>query len=135
MKTTFTNIFKTIPLLLIKFYQKFISPHKGFRCASNVLHKNGSCSGVIFNIINTQPIGQWRSLIKGQFAKCKHASITIQEENNKKKEENKRKNKESNCTDTIDLACCVGDSASCLGRGLGRKADCAPDCADIGSCF
>lgn len=75
-----TYIIKFFPLLAIKIYQKFISPHKGFSCASNVLHKNGSCSGVIFNIINTKPIGQWKSLTKGQFGQCKSASITINEE-------------------------------------------------------
>ena len=137
-----TTILKFFPLLMIKFYQKFISPHKGFRCASNVLHKNGSCSGVVFNIINTKPIGQWRGLIKGQFGKCKHASITIQEEENKKREEDKRRKKENKeCTKEAiaDAFCCAGEnSTSCLGRGLGKKMDCTPDCGDcvdVGSCF
>lgn len=77
MITTLTYSFRVIPLLLIRFYQKFISPYKGFRCASNVLHKNGSCSGIIFKIIQEEPISDWRKKIKSQFDCCREANLTL----------------------------------------------------------
>lgn len=150
MTTTFTNIFRTIPLLLIRFYQKFISPHKGFRCASNVLHKNGSCSGIIFNIIKEQPISQWKSNIKNQFNCCKEAHLTLKSQCNhqKNKEEqedidtnkNKRKNKDSSTFDCIsEAACCSAEhgASGCL-RSLKPSTkncdNCVPDldCSDCG---
>ena len=153
MTTTFTNIFRAIPLLLIKFYQKFISPYKGFRCASNVLHKNGSCSGIIFNIIKEKPISQWKSNIKNQFDCCKKAHLTLKSQcnhkNNCNKEEkqedietnkSKRKNKDSLTFDCAsDAVCCSIENGgvSCL-RGLKPSSkkcdDCVPDfnCSECG---
>tara|TARA_Y100001960_G_scaffold328546_1_gene417599 strand:+ start:24010 stop:24465 length:456 start_codon:yes stop_codon:yes gene_type:complete len=145
MTTTLTNIFRTIPLLLIRFYQKFISPHKGFRCASNVLHKNGSCSGIIFNIIKEQPISQWKSNIKNQFNCCKEANLTLKSQcnhqNDKKEQENDNKNKKkknSTLDCTSDLACCSAETgiSNCF-RSFKPNTkncdDCTPD-LDCGSC-
>jgi putative component of membrane protein insertase Oxa1/YidC/SpoIIIJ protein YidD len=142
------NPLRFIPLLMIKFYQKFLSPYKGFSCASNVLHKNGSCSGLIFSIIKTQPILKWKGLIKSQFTSCKHASITINKENEekKRKDQNKDKDKDkkdnkNDCFDEVKAEgiCCIGESSvNCLGKGLSKKLNCLPDCgdcADVGSCF
>lgn len=91
--------------LSIKFYQKFISPHKGFVCACNVLHKNGSCSKHIMDIANTKPLLQWRSLIKNQFSACKSANIILINQNNK------NKNKKNSCSDlSCDAIDCGFDS-------------------------
>lgn len=39
-------LLREIGILLIEFYQKFISPYKGYRCAKGLLYKNGTCSSV-----------------------------------------------------------------------------------------
>ncbi|MCH0695689.1 membrane protein insertion efficiency factor YidD [Escherichia coli] len=38
-------------LLLIVFYQRFVSPHKGLRCAYGVLHHTHGCSGAVKEIV------------------------------------------------------------------------------------
>ncbi|MEM5550874.1 membrane protein insertion efficiency factor YidD [Pseudoalteromonas neustonica] len=42
---------KYLALLLIRFYQKRISPYKGFRCAHAALHQGVSCSEAVKHII------------------------------------------------------------------------------------
>jgi hypothetical protein len=79
---------RTFCTLSIKFYQKFISPHKGFVCACNVLHKNGSCSKHIMDIVKTRPILHWNQLIRQQFSVCKQANTTLI--NERKKDKNNR---------------------------------------------
>lgn len=41
----------TLALLFIRFYQRFISPRKGFRCAHAAFFGGASCSGAIYNLI------------------------------------------------------------------------------------
>lgn len=33
-----------VAIIVIRAYQRYLSPYKGFRCAHNVLHGEGSCS-------------------------------------------------------------------------------------------
>jgi len=67
-------------LHLIVLYQRYISPKKGFVCAYGVLHNNGSCSQLIFEIIRTKPFHQLPRLIIKQFKNC---SLAYREINNK----------------------------------------------------
>jgi putative component of membrane protein insertase Oxa1/YidC/SpoIIIJ protein YidD len=97
----------------IKFYQRFLSKRKGFKCAHGVLHQDGTCSSIILNIVKENPINKWKKLILSQFNSCKLAKITI--DDNKKKKKKKGNNVEKFC------------------EGLDNCTDCA-DCADIGSC-
>jgi hypothetical protein len=72
----------------INFYRKHLSHRKGFKCAHNGLHKNGSCSTRILSIVKESKLSQWRNLIKQQFSSCRSANITLQKIN-----DNKKKNK------------------------------------------
>lgn len=66
------------PLLcLIIFYQKYLSPKKGFICAYGALHKNGSCSEMIYEIVKTKPFYQLPRLIINQFRNCSLAYQTF----------------------------------------------------------
>jgi hypothetical protein len=97
--------------LSIKFYQKFISPHKGFVCASNVLHKNGSCSKRIMDIVKTRPIFHWKSLIKEQFSVCKQANTALinkREENNDPERNKNNKGSNLGCEALGCLGCLEG---------------------------
>jgi hypothetical protein len=108
-------------LFSIRLYQKYISPHKGFLCASNVLHKDGSCSGKISEIIKNSPIKSWKNLIKKQFDTCKNANITIKNEIlSSNKDKNKRDKNKCNPLDWGEDACDVGSECG--------------DCGDVGDC-
>jgi len=42
---------KQICLLLIEFYQRIISPRKGFKCAHHALHRGPTCSNAVKSLI------------------------------------------------------------------------------------
>ena len=68
-KTT-SNMLRSLLVLFIKFYQRFISPVKRYRCAYGVLHSNGTCSSRIKEIVKTAPFNQIFKLTLQQFANC-----------------------------------------------------------------
>jgi uncharacterized protein len=66
-----------LALWLIRFYQRFLSPHKGFHCAHSAFFGGNSCSGAIYNLIQEQ--GLWRALpqIQIRFGECRFAYETL----------------------------------------------------------
>ncbi len=66
-----------LALLFIRFYQRFISPHKGFRCAHAAFFGGTSCSGAIYNLILER--GLWHALpqVRVQFQECSFAYHTL----------------------------------------------------------
>jgi uncharacterized protein len=67
----------TLALLFIRFYQRFISPRKGFRCAHAAFFGGASCSGAIYNLILER--GLWSALphIRNRFLECDFAYKTL----------------------------------------------------------
>lgn len=98
---------KKIALSTIGFYQKYISPRKGFRCSYGVIHDTYGCSGHVKDIIRTHGLIKGTPLIKKQFNQCKQASIEL------KKRKNDQHKKSKKC-DPVVADCCVD-----------------PDCCDI----
>ena len=116
----------------IRFYQKYLSARKGYKCAHGVLHQDGTCSSIILNIVKNNSISKWRNLISAQFDSCKSAKVTI----DKKREEDKKKDKNCGRNACSDLSC---DSSSCIStKKCGKMDDCTPDMncdgCDVGSC-
>ncbi|MGI0488108.1 membrane protein insertion efficiency factor YidD [Pantanalinema rosaneae CENA516] len=64
---------------LISFYQRQISPHKGFACAYRVLHGNESCSQYIKRTIQIHGLWQSLPLIRERFQACKAANQQLQQ--------------------------------------------------------
>lgn len=58
---------------LITFYQRFISPYKGFRCAHNVKHQTGSCSYAVKALISEYGLISALPFIRSRFRACQHA--------------------------------------------------------------
>lgn len=118
---------KFISIQLIKLYQIFISPRKGYRCAHSVLHGDTGCSGAVINILNNNKLLDCPKLIKERFSNCKLAYQTIQEE---KKKDNK--DKSNRCSTNK----CSGKG--CTRNTIGEGIDCIDfdDCGDcdVGSC-
>ncbi|MBN2768713.1 MAG: membrane protein insertion efficiency factor YidD [Campylobacterales bacterium] len=96
----------TLAIQLINFYQRYISPHKGYRCAYRVYTGDVSCSE--YAKISIQKNGVFRAypLIKEQFAKCKCAHEALKKE--KETETEKKKNSSDTCGSGVDcLAPCA----------------------------
>jgi len=64
---------RKICIALIDFYQRFVSPYKGFKCAHHTLHQSGSCSHAVKNLIDQK--GLWKAwpAIKSRFRECSNA--------------------------------------------------------------
>lgn len=80
-----------LSVAFISFYQKYLSPRKGFRCAHAAYYSGNSCSEAIKLIIMQKGlIGGWAE-IKQRFVDCKRVSFEAQKERDKKKERRKKK--------------------------------------------
>jgi putative component of membrane protein insertase Oxa1/YidC/SpoIIIJ protein YidD len=66
-----------IAALLIRMYQRFISPYKGFRCAHRVLHGGPSCSE--FARLYVQENNFWAMFpaLRMRFRECRMAKETL----------------------------------------------------------
>ena len=112
----------------IRFYQKYISPYKGFRCAHSVLHGGPGCSGAVLTIVEDKGLIRGFPQIRARFQSCKAAYLSIQKDKEKKPGDRK-----SYCTEACD---CGSDLASCSdgNKCLGSisPSDCGP--CDVGDC-
>jgi putative component of membrane protein insertase Oxa1/YidC/SpoIIIJ protein YidD len=113
-----------LALTSIDFYQKYISPRKGYKCAYGALYNEKSCSSYCKNEIIS------KGLIKGikstfvRFKECKLAAHSIKKkrEEMKVKANNSYTNVKNECSslDTCDkllLAEAFGEVACCLLSG------------------
>ena len=64
-------------LKAIRFYQRFLSPRKGFRCAHAVLHGGESCSAAVARIVREDGLVAGRGRIAGRFAECREAHAQL----------------------------------------------------------
>lgn len=58
---------------LITFYQRFISPLKGFKCAHNALHQQGSCSHSVKKIVIKYGVFKAMPMARLRFKECSRA--------------------------------------------------------------
>ena len=112
---------KYIVVLLISFYQKFISPYKGFRCAYAVLHGGDSCSEAIKKIVLAKGcIGGYQET-RERFKACKAANETLIR--------NLQRRDKNRCDDCPDCGC---DCIEACSSGKSGKGDCGSyDMPDI----
>jgi len=69
---------KTIVTAFIGFYQRFISPYKGFHCAHHVLHRGDTCSNAIKYLVLEHGLFKSRPYIKNRFHECRVAYNHLQ---------------------------------------------------------
>jgi putative component of membrane protein insertase Oxa1/YidC/SpoIIIJ protein YidD len=82
---------RNLIIALIVFYQRFISPRKGFSCAHRRLHSGLSCSHAIRQIIEQHGVMAGYPLIRLRFSECRQAYLALvaEQENQEKKREDK----------------------------------------------
>ncbi|QTL37564.1 membrane protein insertion efficiency factor YidD [Pseudoalteromonas viridis] len=114
-----------LAILLIRFYQRFISPYKGFRCAHAVVHGGESCSHAVLAIVKADGLWGGYRKIRARMRACKQAYLMLEQSAPK----DRRENNESRCDCCDPSAGC--DITSCGGRGKSCDAselscDCWP---------
>lgn len=67
-----------IALGLIDFYQRRLSPHKGYRCAHRVYHGSVSCSEYGRQVIQARGLFAGLTLIAGSIQECRSAYAALQ---------------------------------------------------------
>jgi len=139
-------LLREIGLLLISFYQKFLSPRKSYKCAKNHVHQNGTCSSTTKQAFKESGFIAGMKEYKKSTKECKEAYQSL---------ENKRK------VDGCDVAVCagcdglyaadgieaglsgceigecgsgVGDCSSGVGDCGSGVGDCGAGSCDIGAC-
>jgi len=112
---------------LITFYQRFISPYKGFRCAHHARHNSGTCSNAVKGLIADNGFIKALPLIRARFKECRVAYESIKES---------RFTSDLPC---IDLSCdadvfnCGGNDrrSNCAGDAFSGACDCLGSAGDI----
>ncbi|PWF49224.1 membrane protein insertion efficiency factor YidD [Massilia glaciei] len=74
MHKTFSNpidsVLRALALGLIRFYRRFISPYKGFRCAYCAMTGNASCSTLGYRAVRRYGAFQGVQVLRGRLFKC-----------------------------------------------------------------
>ena len=144
-------------IALIRNYQRYLSPYKGFSCAHRILYGGESCSQYVKKTLLERDLRSAIALSRRRFSACKTAKIVLHSEKLEKQsdseklaktEERKKKKKRKQqstvdrssdgCFDLTDCSCFfldLGGSENCGNFGdCGGDWDCTPDCGDCGGC-
>lgn len=98
---------------LITFYQRFISPYKGFHCAHHACYRRGTCSNAVKDLIEDNGFIKALPLIRVRFKECRLAYEAI------------KANGFRSDLPCVDVSCDVGDCHDCGGGS--RSKDCISD--------
>lgn len=112
---------KWLAVKAIRFYQIFISPHKGYKCAHAHFRGGKSCSAASIDIVQANSTLQWPKLIKARLTDCKSV---FQIESDKEQERRKRENK-------AESACYAAD---CCPHACDDIVSGCKHCDNIGDC-
>lgn len=122
---TLEQMTKQTGVVLIRSYQKYLSPHKGFSCAHRVLYGGDSCSQYVKNMLIEQDLRSAISVSRQRFSACKTAKIILRAETLEEKRRREQNNSQWNCSCSPGgcLDECIPDCDD-----LGCEPDCEPDC-------
>lgn len=101
-------------LRAIAYYQRYISPRKGWRCAYARLHGGGGCSGFASDAIAQHGLRGATPRIKARFADCKWAGQQLKEQQTGEfdaigalpNEPNAQRNKSCFAPENLDCSAC-----------------------------
>ncbi len=79
----FSHASRSLAVIAISGYQKFLSPHKGFSCAHRVLYGCDSCSQYFKRVIAEEGIMTAIANAKGRFQECRDANEILKKRKEK----------------------------------------------------
>ena len=97
----------------IGFYQQFLSPYKGFRCAHRVRHGRMSCSQFAKRLIEKVGLLRFAPLFRRRLAKCGMAARTMKAGAAPPHVEHKREQEQTRKRDSVWDGCDPGCDAGC----------------------
>ena len=119
---------------LIRFYQRQLSPRKGYRCAYGVLHGTGTCSSIGLQIMEQQGFWAFWRKMPLQFEACRAAAINLDED----REARKRRARPNRNVSASDCMACGSNSGPCDAYDIalceGAGACMESDGFEIGAC-
>ena len=95
-----------IATYLITLYQRFISPHKGFRCAASAYYGTATCSQAVKQIILEDGLVGGRKRVREQFFLCSSAARLIQQEKKRKPKDRRGGSDSAWCLAEAGCAAC-----------------------------
>ncbi len=90
---------------IISFYQRFVSPYKGFSCAAAVYYNSFSCSQAVKQIILERGVIRGRLEIRDQFRRCSVAAGALRVEKKKPKRKRPLGGAECALTESVCWSC------------------------------
>jgi putative component of membrane protein insertase Oxa1/YidC/SpoIIIJ protein YidD len=69
--------FRALVVLGIKFYQRYLSPIKGYRCAHGLLHGGQTCSAYVKTAFMTNSFGNAVQISRQRFRQCNQAYLIL----------------------------------------------------------
>ncbi|MBT3043416.1 MAG: membrane protein insertion efficiency factor YidD [Candidatus Thiodiazotropha sp. (ex Codakia orbicularis)] len=89
---------------LVLWYRSNISPIKGYRCAHNTLHGNGSCSDWALSVTQEKGVLVMLLNLFARLYECNSASIALNKNNNNTEQ---KKDEGRECGKSEVAACCL----------------------------
>jgi putative component of membrane protein insertase Oxa1/YidC/SpoIIIJ protein YidD len=140
----FDSVSRQISINAITGYQRYISPHKGFRCAHRVLHGGESCSGYVKRQIAENGLKTAFFKTKQRFQSCKKANQVLILRSQIEHPELPEENEETETPNTKKVpiktsqnsSFCNSDSTSCgdLSCNCVDLLSIVPDCSSVADC-
>jgi|GEM_PF-396301 len=117
-----------LALLLIRLYQRWISPYKGYTCAYRVHRGGESCSGYGYRVIGR--FGVWRGvgLLQRRFVLCAEAAEACRAHSIEREVAFRRRAEAGDCDPGCDPGCDVGCDSNPLDHC--HPGDLAEHCAN-----
>ncbi|PHI29759.1 membrane protein insertion efficiency factor YidD [Budvicia aquatica] len=100
------SISSALAVGLIRFYQRYISPHKGFSCAYHQMTGKSSCSSYALKMVQRNGVMSLFTALPKQFSRCSSAYQTYLQQTDKRQKPQK-KPKSERCGDCVDMTECV----------------------------
>ena len=97
------KIINSMILLIVRGYQLYISPYKGFSCAYRKLHNEQSCSSYFYTCVNNYDLSTANILLQQRFNECYAANTILKSQTNQQKKPNLKKQRKNNSS---SCACC-----------------------------
>jgi uncharacterized protein len=93
----------------IRFYQQYLSPYKGFRCAHRALHGRTSCSEFARRAVVRYGPARMVELLERRLSRCASAAKAMHYQSQSKRE-NRSHTGIDTCADNIGAEACWGIS-------------------------